>query len=117
MPVAVLVALMAVGCATSESPQPARTPATAPSARSQSMLYGGGDGSSCEKAVVIHARGEMAGVRAEYDWLAAKYPGYQRDMQSLTTCNEKPADKLHVRLPDGRELDVFFDISEYFGQF
>ena len=97
------VAMLAlVGCATTSG--------------SGSGDYGGGDGTSCAQAVVVHARNEMAGVRAEYDWIAARYPGYKRGMQSLIRCNGRPADQLGIRTADGQELEVFFDISEYFGQ-
>ncbi len=81
------------------------------------MAFGGGDGSSCAQAVVVHERGEMAGIRAEYQWLAARYPGYARQGQSLSHCGDKAADILEIRTADGRTLEVYFDISEYFGRF
>ena len=79
-------------------------------------MYGGGDGSSCAQAVVVHAHSEFEGGRAEYAWIAAKYPGYQRGMQALMRCNGRPADQLRIRTAEGREVDIFFDISEYFGR-
>ena len=82
----------------------------------QPMTYGGGDGTSCAQAIIVHVHSEMAGVRAEYDWIGARYPGYQRDIQALIRCNERPADKLRIRTADGHEVEIFFDISEYFGQ-
>jgi hypothetical protein len=112
--VGVAVVLAGVGCATSGAESP---PARAGAGASQNMGFGGGDGSSCEQAVVVHARGEMAGVRAEYDWLGAKFPGYARRSQSLSHCGDKPADILEIRTADGRTVEVYFDISEYFGQF
>jgi len=36
------------------------------------MDCGGGDGTSYAQAVVVHARNEMAGTRAEYDRIAAR---------------------------------------------
>lgn len=82
----------------------------------QPMTYGGGDGTSCAQAILVHAHSEMAGARAEYDWIGARYPGYQREMQALTRCNDRPADQLRIRTADGHEAEIFFDISEYFGQ-
>lgn len=79
--------------------------------------YGGGDGLSCATRVIIHADNEIAGVNAEYAWLDSRYPGYERGMQSLGKCAASPADILHVKTADGREFDVYFDISEYFGRF
>ena len=44
----------------------------------QKVSYTGSDGSSFEKAVVIHGANELTGVDAEYDYLAQHYPGYHR---------------------------------------
>jgi hypothetical protein len=105
----VLVAAL-VGCATT-------TPGGPPAgAAAESMKYGGGDGTSCEQAVVIHEKSEMAGIAAEYAWLKARYPGYRRGPQSLSKCGDRPADKIEIRTADGRELAVVFDISEFFGR-
>jgi hypothetical protein len=115
--VTIWMALGVGACATSgEAAKPEARPAAAPGGTAgQAMAYGGGDGTSCAQAVVVHAANEMAGVRAEYAWIAAKYPGYTRGAQALLQCNDRPADKIHVRTADGRELELFFDISEYFG--
>jgi len=110
---AMSAALGLQACATSGD---AGHPASRPTGSAgQPMAYGGGDGTSCAQAVVVHAANEMAGVRAEYGWIAARYPGYERGSQALIKCDGRPADELHVRTADGRELDLFFDISEYFG--
>jgi hypothetical protein len=106
--VAVTVALATLalgGCATTSGTESANE-----------TTYGGGDGTSCAQAVVVHARSEFAGGRAEYSWIAARYRGYHRGMQSLIQCNGRPADQLTIHTADGREVDVFFDISEYFGR-
>jgi hypothetical protein len=106
--VAVTVALATFalgGCATTSDAGPG-----------DASMYGGGDGTSCSQNVVVHARSERAGGRAEYAWIAARYPGYQREMQALMQCNGHPADQLRIRTAEGREIDLFFDISEYFGR-
>jgi hypothetical protein len=79
------------------------------------MKYGGGDGSSCEQAVVVREKSEMAGIAAEYAWIRARYPGYTRGPQALSKCGPHPADKIQIRTADGRELEIVFDISEFFG--
>ena len=79
------------------------------------MAYGGGDGLSCATRVVVHAASEGEGVGAEYRWLAAKYPGYQRGNQLLGHCGAAAADILEIQTADGRPLKVYFDISEFFG--
>jgi hypothetical protein len=101
---AALAMLALVGCATT-------------SGAGSAAAYGAGDGASCEQAVVVHAPTEMAGTRAEYDWIAARYPGYHRDRQALIRCNGRPADQLRIRTAAGQEVEIFFDISEYFGRF
>jgi hypothetical protein len=112
----VSVLVMLSGCAeTTASPAPASGSARARSENRQPMTYGGGDGLSCETRVKVHADNEIAGVAAEYGWLQAKYPGYERGMQSLSQCGETPADILHIKTAQGKELDVYFDISEFYG--
>jgi hypothetical protein len=107
-----------LGCATGGSGQvQGGNGAAARDARLETMTFGGGDGTSCAQAVVVHARNEMEGVGAEYQWLAITYPGYARQQQALTTCGDKKADVLTIRTADGRTVDVTFDISEYFGHF
>ena len=100
-----------LGCATTGPPPAAKPDATA------TLQYGGADGSSCEKAVVINEKAEMAGIAAEYRWLALRYPGYKKRMQSLKKCGDRPADVLAITTADGRDLEVTFDISQYFGKF
>jgi hypothetical protein len=104
--IVVLAALALGGCAT-----------TSGTGSANASTYGGGDGTSCIQAVVIHAQSERSGAPAEYAWLAGRYPGYQREMQALMQCNGHMADQLRIRTAEGREVDVFFDISEYFGRY
>ena len=110
--VSVALALALGGCATTSDGGPAAGGGNP----GDQMMYGGGDGSNCAQSVVVHARSEFEGVRAEYQWLAAKYPGYHKEEQSLLQCNGHPADELRIRTAEGREIDVFFDISDYFGR-
>jgi hypothetical protein len=80
------------------------------------LRYAGGDGTSCEKAVVIWgADGELQGVRAEYAWLREYYPGYTLVSQALGMCGEHWADILSIRTASGATLDVYFDIEDFFG--
>ena len=96
---------------------PAKDDATKPGKKS-GLRYEGGDGSSMEKAVVIKgAKDTSAGVRAEYDWVAKKFPGYQRKQQSLQANGGKRYDVLTIVTKQGKEVDVYFDITEFFGKF
>jgi hypothetical protein len=68
------------------------------------------DGSSVEKAIVV------ASVDAEYQWLKKKYPGHKVNRQALLLKEKKPYDMLSITTKDGKTLDVYFDISSFFGK-
>src|SRR6185295_7298281 len=92
-------------------------PAKAPG-KPAGVKYEGGDGSSMEKAVIIKgAKNEQVGVDAEYAWLAKKYPGYKTDQQALMGDKGKKYDMLSVTTADGKKVEVYFDITDYFGKF
>jgi hypothetical protein len=80
------------------------------------VTYEGGDGTSYEKAVVIKGATEETGVHAEYVWLAKHYPGCHEGRQSLTTHGNHPFDLLEITTTDGKNLTVYFDITDYFGK-
>jgi hypothetical protein len=97
-----------------ESSPATTTPATATAATG---TYAGGDGSSIEKAIIIRAKNSHAGVRAEYDWLMQKFPGFKRVLQSLLTPGDgKAYDEIVIDTADGRRLEIYFDISAFFGK-
>ena len=76
------------------------------------------DGSSFKKAVIITDTTEMAGIKAEYSWLALHYPGYSSTGQSLNINKENhhPYDIIYIKTIDGTKKEVYFDISSYFGK-
>ncbi len=77
----------------------------------------GGDGTSCDEAVIIRAPGTVAGVQAESIWLRRHYPGSTKLRQALTRCGDQIADQITIRTAEGSELTVFFDISDFFGKY
>lgn len=80
------------------------------------IRYDGGDGSSCEQAVVIlGAKSEFEGIGAEYDWLGRHYPGSEVLEQALGQCDGHWADILSIRTAQGESREVYFDIEEFFG--
>jgi hypothetical protein len=92
------------------------------------VSYGGGDGTSLEKAVIVNAANEKEGVGAEYDWLAQKFGprGYVWQMNEQSTAEDggKLYDILEVEfLKDtggyktGAKQDFFFEISSFYGKF
>ena len=73
-------------------------------------------GLSCESAVVIQARNTEEGINRERAWIGENYPGSKFEGQSLTTCNDKPADAIHILTADGNKVTIYFDISGWFGK-
>lgn len=95
---------------------------------SADVSYGGGDGTSMDKAIVVNAPNESEGVGAEYDWLAAKFGprniAWKMDLQSTADDAGKMYDILEVEfLKDagaykaGDKLSFFFDITAFYGKF
>jgi hypothetical protein len=82
----------------------------------QGYSYSGGDGASQESAVVVHAASEADGIRAEYAYLAAHWPGGHRGRQALLMRAGHYYDTLELTDVQGQEHTVYFDISEYFGR-
>ena len=75
--------------------------------------------------VKINAHTHTVGVSAEYAWLDHKYPDSRIITQSLTTLDlikgkekykagQVHFDIIRFRLPDGREKEIYFDISSFF---
>jgi hypothetical protein len=83
----------------------------------QSVSNEGRDGSSIEKAIIIKAKSDMAGVDEEYAWLRKNYPGYKSNGQALLNKNKKPYDKISITTADGDKKDIYFDITNSFGKF
>lgn len=82
----------------------------------------GADGSSVEKAVVVKAKTEKAGVSAEYEWVEKHYG--QRNVDWVVTQQQtlgvkgRNYDLLFIRLvATGKELKLYFDITDFFGKF
>jgi hypothetical protein len=78
--------------------------------------FSGGDGSSPETAVIVHARSESVGVRAEYEWIREHWPGSRRGKQALLGKNNRFYDSLTITDSAGQVRTVYFDITEYFGK-
>ena len=79
--------------------------------------FSGGDGSTLNAAVVVHAKREEAGIHAEYAWIKEHWPGSRRGKQGLLTKNDRIYDVLTFTDSAGQERTLYFDITEYFGKF
>jgi hypothetical protein len=69
-----------------------------------------------EHAVVIHAKREDEGSKAEYAWIRQYHPGVQVALQSLISADGRVYDCIEVIAADGSRQKYYFDISEYFGK-
>jgi hypothetical protein len=78
--------------------------------------FAGGDGSSTEKAVIIKAPDEKAGIRAEYAWIESKHPKWMLKRQSLLNVGGKFYDRMDIQSPQGESAILYFDISAFFGK-
>ena len=75
------------------------------------------DGLSYATAIVITETSESTGPHAEYLWIKQHYSNYKVKGQSLVFENKKPYDIIAITFSDDKKLDLYFDISNYFGKF
>ena len=85
-------------------------------ALAQQPTFSGGDGSSCEQAVVPSASDGMALVQAEYHWLRKTFGGGSLVRQALGASSDgkRRYDLILWRKPDGQTVDVCFDVTTVF---
>lgn len=78
--------------------------------------FAGGDGSTLEKAIVIHAPDAKAGMKAENEWLEDKYPGHHL----LCILPLKRGVRIHHQVEvvavDGTTNRVFFEATGFYGK-
>ncbi len=115
LPAVVLIAWMLAGCASSAAHAETNRPSQGPVPAQSPVVFAGGDGSSCEHAVLIQgARGEFEGVASEYRWLSERHPGWNLTEQSLVQSGKRSYDVLDFTTVDGRKRRVCFDVSEFY---
>jgi hypothetical protein len=76
----------------------------------------GGDGSSLENAIIISDCDHMQGIEVEYIEVRKRFGNYSLIRQNLMEYNNRKIDKLELRLEDGQLIEVYFDITEFFGK-
>jgi hypothetical protein len=78
--------------------------------------FSGGDGSSCEEAVVPSASAGAALVQAQHDWLRKTFGGGSLVRQTLGASpdGKRRYDLVLWRKPDGQTVDVCFDVTTVF---
>ena len=85
-------------------------------------LYGGGEGTSEEDAVIINATLSNTGIHAEYQWLEKQYGKRDEDWTVEIRIHGSSEDgriieTFSIKLADGTMKTVVFDISSFFGRF
>ena len=100
--------------------QPSSVPSSNPGAVSPpGIQYGGGDGSSMEKAILVTgAKGQGDGVHAEYQWLKQHFPDYKLTTQSeIMSADGKSYDLMEISTAEGKKREIWFDITNFAGSF
>ncbi len=80
------------------------------------VVISGGDGSSFENAIVISDCNNAEGVNQEYVEIRKRFGNYKLIRQSLLEHNNRMYDKLELKLEDGREIKLYFNITHFFGK-
>ena len=88
--------------------------------REGSVFEGGGGESPAAAVIIKGAKDIVVGIAAEYYYLEMKY-GQQNVKWKLISQNllhkqDKHLDLLIIRLVDGSQKEVYFDITEFFGR-
>ena len=109
-----LLSFLALGLALSGSVEAKTRPHRAPATAQQQQRT---DGSSQERAVVIHENDTPRGITAENRWSAQNMPGYRKVGQALVQGQNGIYDRISVVGPHGDRKEVFFEISEFFGRY
>ncbi|MFX1446478.1 MAG: hypothetical protein ACFFHV_24055 [Promethearchaeota archaeon] len=80
------------------------------------VRIGGGDGSSFENAIIISDCNNIEGVNQEYIEIKKRFGNYKLIRQSLLNHNGLMFGKLELKLDNGNNIKVFFDITDFFGK-
>jgi hypothetical protein len=73
------------------------------------------EGSSLQTAVEFETSNYFEGISLEHQWLEARYPGYQKQGQTLMSHGGKRYDLITIITADGEEKEVYFDIASFYG--
>jgi len=87
----------------------------------EGLAFEGGPGDRTKSAVLIRgAPNHLAGVLAEYDYLSKKFGNRDTEWhvtsQTLLNPGRRYYDRMDIKLSDGTERTIFFEITEFFGK-
>ncbi len=77
------------------------------------VAFGGGDGGSVKKAVLIKAPHKMDGIRAEYIWVRQEHPDWELKQQQTVSIQGRKYDVMAFTTPAGEDRTLYFDITEF----
>jgi len=80
------------------------------------VIISGGDGSSFENAIIISDCDNMQGIEQEFIEVRQRFGNYRLVRQDLMEYNKKMFDKLEIEVENGQLIEVYFDITEFFGK-
>jgi hypothetical protein len=77
--------------------------------------YSGGDGLSCDRAVVVGTKSHVGGIASERAWVREHYPGARVVRQALlgSSDGKRNYDILTIEKADREKLDICFDITAF----
>jgi hypothetical protein len=74
-------------------------------------------GSTLETAIILPGiADEFHGVAAEHAYIAAHFPTWHIEYQTLVQQNRRHYDLLGMIEPDGSKTVLYFDITDWFGK-
>ena len=80
------------------------------------VVISGGDGSSLNKAIIISDCNNTEGIKQEYIEITRRFGKHKLIRQILLENNNRLFDKLEIKLEDDREIELYFDITNFFGK-
>ncbi|MFW9866784.1 MAG: hypothetical protein ACFFEN_11885 [Candidatus Thorarchaeota archaeon] len=81
------------------------------------MKISGGDGSTIDKAIIISDCNNTEGVHQEYVEVRKRFGEYRLIRQVLLEQGDKMYDKLELELKNGEKIELYFDITPFFGKY
>ncbi len=116
IPIVALIAVLAAGCRTMSNAPAAPSPSPgSPGVLTTASVPEAADGSSRERAVVIKAPSETAGIAQEGQWLQEHFPRFVKRGQSLIVSEGRSYDLVKIEV-DGGTREIWFDITGFFGK-
>jgi len=105
------VFLLVAAC---QAPEPFSTSgAYAAPPPSRPVRFSGGDGSSTQKAVVVHTRDKRDAVLAEYAYMRSHYGPYETTERGwMLPTRPRLLDMYEFKTRNGKKHVIYFDITE-----